>query len=81
MPKATFREQQLRHGPMVKVLALLSLTLALLVAAIALGVGFPPESVQAQEGAATACPMVSIPLDEGYGVTRTVLRPVCNYRP
>ena len=67
----------MRIEPMIKLFALLSLSLALLVAAIALGIGFPPSSVQAQEKSVSLCPVLSVPLDEGYGVTRTVLRPVC----
>ncbi|HVB88942.1 MAG TPA: hypothetical protein VND97_01955 [Beijerinckiaceae bacterium] len=62
---------------MMKVFALLCLTSALLVGAIALGIGFPPAPVQAKEAASSACPLVATPLDEGYGVTRTIMRPDC----
>ena len=63
---------------MMKVATLLCLTMGLLIAAIAVGIGFPPAPVQAQEEAApAACPMVSVPLDEGYGVSRLVLRQEC----
>ena len=63
----------------MKVVALLALTLVLLLGAIAIGVGFPPASVQAQ-AAAASCPETSVALDEGYGVSRTVMRPVCAVR-
>jgi hypothetical protein len=61
----------------MKVAAVISLTVAVLVSAVALGIGFPPAPVQAEEGAAAPCSIVAQPMDEGYGVSRTVLRRVC----
>jgi hypothetical protein len=77
MPKATFRMRVSKHELKMKVAAVISLTLVLLLCGVALGVGFPPAPVQAEEGAGAPCAMVAQPLDEGYGVSRTVLRRVC----
>jgi hypothetical protein len=76
-PKATFRMRVSKHELKMKVAALISLTLLLLLCGVALGIGFPPAAVQAEEGVTGPCAMVSQPLDEGYGVSRTVMRRIC----
>ena len=77
MPKATFRMRVSKHELKMKVAALISLTVLLLVCGVALGIGFPPAAVQAEEGTTGLCSVVAQPLDEGYGVSRTVMRRVC----
>jgi hypothetical protein len=66
---------------MAKLLTFIAFTVGLLVAAIAVGGGFSAAPVEAHEETATvACPSVAGPLDEGYGVYRTVMRPDCAVR-
>jgi hypothetical protein len=62
---------------MAKLLTFIAFTVGLLVAAIAVGGGFSAAPVEAHEETATVCPSVAVPLDEGYGVSRTVMRPDC----
>lgn len=64
---------------MTKLFTMIAFTVGLLVAGIAVAGGFSAAPVQAQEESASAqCPTVPVRLDEGYGVSRTVLRPVCD---
>ena len=37
--------------------------------------------VEAREDKAGGCPMTEVAVDEGYGVTLTMLRPVCAKSP
>ena len=37
--------------------------------------------VEAREDRASGCPMMEVAVDEGYGVTLTMLRPVCAKAP
>ena len=37
--------------------------------------------VEAREDRAGGCPMMEVAVDEGYGVTLTMLRPVCTKAP
>ena len=37
--------------------------------------------VEAREDKAGGCPMAEVAVDEGYGVTLTMLRPVCGRTP
>ncbi|HUZ67645.1 MAG TPA: hypothetical protein VMU56_08275 [Beijerinckiaceae bacterium] len=63
---------------MTKLLTMIACTVGLLIAAIAVGGGFSAAPVQAhEETAAVVCPAMPVHLDEGYGVSRTVMRPVC----
>jgi hypothetical protein len=32
------------------------------------------------DGALVSCPLAEISLDQGYGVTRTALRPICGHK-
>ncbi len=37
--------------------------------------------VEAREDKAVGCPMMEVAVDEGYGVTLTMLRPICAKAP
>lgn len=66
---------------MTKLLTIIAFTVGLMVAAIAVGGGFSAAPVQAhEETAAAVCRSVPVPLDEGYGVSRTVMRADCAAR-
>ena len=62
---------------MIKLVSLL--TFALILGAVAFGLLSPPETdaVAAHEDITSLCPLRQVALDEGYGVTRTEMRPVC----
>lgn len=62
---------------MIKLISLLTFTLIL--GAVAVGLLSPPETdaVAAHEDVTSTCPLAVVALDEGYGVTRTEMRPVC----
>ena len=55
------------------------LTFAFILGAAAFGWLSPPgtEAVSAHEDITSGCPLSQVALDEGYGVTRTEMRPVC----
>ena len=38
-------------------------------------------AVEARDGAADGCRMMEVAVDEGYGVTLTMLRPICAKAP
>jgi hypothetical protein len=62
---------------MVKLISLL--TFAFILGAAAFGWLSPPgtDAVAAGEDITSPCPLSQVALDEGYGVTRTEMRPVC----
>jgi hypothetical protein len=62
---------------MIKLVSVL--TFALILGAVAFGLLNPTQtdSVTAGEDASSHCPLSQVALDEGYGVTRTEMRPVC----
>lgn len=55
------------------------LTFVLVLGAAAFGLLSLPstDAVAAHEDTTSSCPLSPVALDEGYGVTRTELRPVC----
>lgn len=66
----------MNHERKVKTSAFFALALVIFVSALALGLGVLSSAVRAQEDE-SRCPVMSQPLDEGYGVTEAVARSEC----
>jgi hypothetical protein len=78
-PFAVFAEafQMKSTKAMIKLISLL--TFALVLGAVAVGLLSPPatDALSAHEDVTPGCPLSPVALDEGYGVTRMEMRPVC----
>jgi hypothetical protein len=62
---------------MIKLISVLTFTLVLSAAALAF-LGLPGTDAEAAHKAvAVNCPLQEVALDEGYGITRMEMRPVC----
>ena len=62
---------------MIKLISFLTFTLVLGAAAVGLLSPSATNAVTAREDVTSTCPLAQVALDEGYGVTRTEMRPVC----
>lgn len=63
---------------MIKVVSVV--TFAFILSAVVFGLLGPPQTaaVSRPEAIGSNCPLTKVALDEGYGVTRTAVRPVCH---
>ena len=62
---------------MIKLISLLTFVLVLGAFALVF-LSLPDTNAEAaREGVASPCPLQQVALDEGYGVTRMAMRPVC----
>ena len=63
----------------VMIKRILLLTFALILGAVFFEVLISPgtDAVAAREDVTSGCPLRQVALDEGYGITRTEMRPVC----